>query len=110
MFRILAQSNPAATTLTDIYTVPKGAQTFVERIYVANRSGGAVAFRVAVARNQETDNSKQYLYYDKSCAANDSVILENITLLAQDIIRVYVASQNISFNVFGEETVIATST
>lgn len=103
MFRILGQSNPAATTLTNVYTVPKGAMTFVRRIYVANRSSGSVAFRLSVARNLAADSAEQYLYYDKSCPANDTIILENITLLAQDIVRAYAASQNLSFNVFGEE-------
>lgn len=107
MIRLLSQSNPSATSLTDIYITPHGVATFVERIYVANRSGGAVAFRLSVARNGAADSNEQYLYYGKSCPANDTVVLENITLRAGDIIRGYVASQEISFNIFGDERSIA---
>jgi len=37
-YKVLAQSNPAATTNTDIYTVPSATETVISSIIIANQS------------------------------------------------------------------------
>jgi hypothetical protein len=50
-------------------------------------------------------DDKQYLYYDKSVAANDSLtIVIGITLNQDDVLKVYTSAVDMSFNVFGCET------
>ena len=52
-----------------------------------------------------TADDKQYLYYDKSVAANDSLaIVIGITLNQTDVLKVYTSAVDMSFNVFGCET------
>lgn len=99
--RVLGQVALAATTLTNVYACPSYAE--ISSIVVCNRKAGAVAVRISVAVAGVADTNKQYLYYDKSVGANDSIIIENITLGIGDIIRAYAAEAEISINVFGEE-------
>lgn len=102
--KVLAQSAPSATTLTDIYTVPALTQAVVSSISICNRSASDVAVRLSVAVAGEADATKQYIYYDLEIPANDNLSRESgVTLGAGDVIRAYVASANISINIFGVE-------
>ena len=103
-YKILGQSNPSATTLTDIYTVPGATQTVGSRIVVCNRSATPTAFRISVAVGGAADNNKQYLAYDAPIGANEIVPLTiGPTLDATDVVRVYATLATLSFNLFGNE-------
>jgi hypothetical protein len=103
-YKVLGQAALAATTLTDVYTVPAATSAIVSTIFLANRSAGSVAVRVAVAVAGAGDDSKQYLVYDQAVPANETLsITAGITLAATDVVRAYAASANISVNVFGTE-------
>ncbi len=79
--KVLGQSDPAATTVTTLYTVPDKTMTTVSSIVAANRTGSAITFRLSVHVEGASADDKQYLYYDKSIAANDSLtIVIGITL------------------------------
>ena len=80
-------------------------QTTISSIVAANRTGSAITFRLSVHVGGATANDKQYLYYDKSVAANDSLaIVIGITLNQTDVLKVYTSAVDMSFNVFGCET------
>ena len=103
--KVLGQLDPSATTITTLYTVPDMAQTTVSSIVVANRIGSAITFRLSVHVAGASADDKQYLYYDKSVAANDSLtIVIGITLNQADVVKVYTSASNMSFNMFGCET------
>lgn len=103
-FKVLAQSNPAATTLTDAYTVPASTSAVVSTITVANRSATATAFRVSVAIAAAVDNAKQYIAYDVPIGGNETVTLTlGISLATTDVVRVYATLATLSFNIFGVE-------
>jgi len=103
--KILGQSDPAATTVTTLYTVPDKTMTTVSSIVAANRTGSAITFRLSVHVEGASADDKQYLYYDKSVAANDSLtIVIGITLNQTDVVKVYTSAVNMSFNMFGCET------
>jgi hypothetical protein len=102
--KVLGQSNPLATTLTDIYTVPASTSTTTSSLIVCNRSGVATSFRVSVAVAGAADDNKQYLYYDLAISGNDTFAAQlGITLAATDKIRVYATLATLSFNLFGVE-------
>jgi hypothetical protein len=102
--RILGQSAPSATTLTDVYTVASGKQATVSSVTVANRAATATTFRLSVASAGEADALKHYLYYDVPLPANDSFTATiGITLAATDKLRIYVGAANVSVNCFGAE-------
>ena len=103
--KVLGQLDPSATTITVLYTVPDMTQTTISSIMAANRTGSAITFRLSVHVAGAGADDKQYLYYDKSVAANDSLtIVIGITLNQTDVLKVYASAVDMSFNVFGCET------
>ena len=103
--KVLGQLDPSATTTTVLYTVPDMTQTTISSIVAANRTGSAITFRLKCSCAGAGADDKQYLYYDKSVAANDSLaIVIGITLNQTDVLKVYTSAVNMSFNVFGCET------
>ena len=105
VLKVLGQLDTAATTVTTLYTVPSETVTTISSIVVANRTGSAITFRLSVHVAGAGADDKQYLYYDKSVAANDSLtIVIGITLNQTDVLKVYASAVDMSFNVFGVET------
>lgn len=104
-YKVLAQSNPAATTLTDIYTVPALTSTTVSSCVICNQSNSVTAtFRISIAVAAAADTAKQYLYYDLTLIPNDTFIATvGITLAASDVLRVYSSTTNLSFSFYGVE-------
>jgi hypothetical protein len=103
-YKILGQVALEATTLTDVYTVPAGKSAVISTVSVCNRSGGAVTARVSLSVAGAADDSEQYIIYDQSIPANDTLLVTaGITLAATDVLRAYAASANITINVFGSE-------
>lgn len=103
-YKVLAQVNPLATTLTDAYTVPGATSTIVSSFTVANRSATGTSFRVSVAIAGAADDNKQYLYYDVAIGGNDTFAgTLGLTLAATDKVRVFATLATLSFNIFGVE-------
>lgn len=103
-YKVLAQSNPAAATLTDAYTVPAATQAIVSTITIANRSNVATSFRISVAIAGAADANPQYIAYDVPIGGNESIALTlGVTLAATDKVRVYATLATLSFNIFGVE-------
>lgn len=103
-YKVLAQSAPAATTNTDVYTVGAGKSAVVSTIVIANRSTSVATFRLAVRVAGASITNAQYLAYDVAVGANDSTTLTlGITLAATDVVTVYGSNANLSVNIFGSE-------
>jgi hypothetical protein len=103
-YKVLAQDAPSATSNTDIYTVGAGVQTIVSTITVCNRSSSATTYRIAIRPNAESLANKHYIAYDVALAANDTTAITiGATLDASDVITVYAATADTSFNIFGSE-------
>jgi hypothetical protein len=103
-YKILGQSAPAATTETDLYTVPAATETIVSTIVVANRSATGATFRISVSDNGAATANKDYLAYDLPLLGyGQYTATVGITINATDKIRVYASTANVSFNAFGTE-------
>ena len=103
-YKVLGQSAPAATTATNIYTVPASTETVISTIIIANRAASAGTFRLSVRPDGATQTDAMYCAYDVPIAANDSTTLTlGITLDAADVITLYCSSADMSVNVFGTE-------
>ena len=103
-YKVLAQSAPSATTNTDVYTVGSGKSAVVSTITVCNRSASAVTYRIAIRVAGATIANEDYIAYDATVPANDTISLTfGITLAATDVVTVYASTANLSFNVFGSE-------
>jgi glucose-6-phosphate dehydrogenase assembly protein OpcA len=104
-YKVLGQENPAASTLTTLYTVPASKSAVLSTITVANLTGVANTFRIAIRPAGASIVNKHYIAYDIALAASDSTTLTlGITLATTDVVSVYGgASSNISFSAFGSE-------
>ena len=103
-YKVLGQSNPAATTATTLYTVPAATETVVSTIVIANLTATAATFRIAIRPNGATLANSQYIAYDITVGASDSTALTlGITIDATDIITVYASTANLTFTAFGSE-------
>lgn len=99
---VLGQVNPAATTLTTLYTVPAATQTVVSSIVVCNQAASDATFRISIQVAAAADNAKQYLYFDTTVPANDTFTATvGLTLGATDVIKVYASTTTLSFSAFG---------
>jgi hypothetical protein len=105
IIKVLGQLDTAATTETTLYTVPNLAQTTVSSFVACNRTGSAITFRLRVNVAGASNDDKQFLYYDKSVAANSTfTAVIGICLGQKDVLKVYASAVNMSFNIFGVET------
>lgn len=103
-FKVLAQSNPSAATLTDAYTVPGATDTVVSSVIVCNRSSTATSFRISIAVAGAANSNEQYLAFDTAIAGNDvHEFTVGVTLNTTDVVRVYATLATLSFNIFGVE-------
>lgn len=103
-YKVLGQSAPSATTETALYTCPAATETVVSTITVCNRGTASATYRIYVAPNGAATANAQYLVYDASIAAKETVALTlGITVDASDVIRVYASSADLSINAFGTE-------
>jgi hypothetical protein len=103
-YKVLGQSNPAATTATTLYTVPAATQAIVSTITVCNQTSTAGTYRIAVRVAGAALAAAQYLAYDVSLPGNatDTLTL-GVTLGATDVVTIYASAATFSFNAFGSE-------
>ena len=103
-YKVLGQSNPAATTNTNLYTVPSATQTIVSSITICNQTASAATYRIAVRPAGAAVAAQHWIVYGATVAASDTTILTvGLTLGATDIITVYASSANLSFSAYGSE-------
>ena len=102
-YRVLGQSNPAATTLTTFYTVPAATSAVVSSITVCNL-GVSTTYRIAVRPAGASIANSHYIVYDASLNAGDSVFLTlGLTLAATDVVSVFAGTANVAFQLHGSE-------
>lgn len=101
--KVLGQSKPNATTLTDAYTA--AATAMVSSIVACNQSSTPTLIRLAIAVAGAADTAKQYIAYDLPIGGNQTLTFTlGIALANADVVRVYNTLATVSFNIFGIET------
>jgi glucose-6-phosphate dehydrogenase assembly protein OpcA len=103
-YKVLGQSNPAATTLTTLYTVPSATEAVVSSIVIANLTSSAATFRIAIRPDGASITNSHYIAYDITVGASDSTVLTlGLTLNAADVISVYASTTSLTFSAYGSE-------
>ncbi len=103
-YKVLGQSNPAATTLTTLYTAPAATSAVCSTLTICNQATSPATYRVAVRVAGAGITAKQYLIYDANIVGNDTIALTlGITLATTDVVSVYSSSATMSFNLSGSE-------
>lgn len=103
-YKVLAQSNPSANTLTTAYTVPSSTSTVVSTVVITNFGPSPASYRIAVRPAGASITQPMYIAYDITVPALDSTALTlGITLATTDVVSVYSSSGLVNFNIFGSE-------
>lgn len=106
-YKVLGQSNPAATTETQLYLVPTATSTVVSSLVICNETASAATYRIAVVKSGGSVSpaaASNWIVYGATVAASDSSILTvGLTLATGDQIRVYASTANLAFSAFGSE-------
>ena len=103
-YKVLGQSNPAATTLTSLYTVPASTSAVVSSMTITNLGGSSATYRIAVRPAGASIANQHYLAYDISIATLDTMTLTlGLTLATTDVISVYASTATMSFAAYGSE-------
>jgi glucose-6-phosphate dehydrogenase assembly protein OpcA len=104
VYKVLGQSNPAATTATALYTVPASTSAILSTVTVCNQAASADSFRIAIRPAGATLAAQHYVAYDVAIAANDTTCLTlGLTLATTDVVTVYSGTATMSFAAFGSE-------
>jgi hypothetical protein len=104
-YKVLGQSAPAATILSDLYIVPSNTETVISSLVVANRSTTASdRYRIAISPDGATLSNQQYIAYDVILPPADSITLAlGLTVNSTDRVIVYSLNGQASFSLFGME-------
>lgn len=104
-YKVLGQSNPAATTESTLYTVPAATEAVVSTVAIANQTATAATYRIAVRPSADTTTAaKHWIVYGATVPASDSIFLTlGVTLATGDKIQIYGSTANLSFSAFGSE-------
>lgn len=105
---VMQGADPAATTNTNLYTVPTNAQLRIHTLSACNRSGSAVTIRIGfdiAGAGTDTPAANEWLYYDLSVPANDTIMLDaslGMVISESTDIVVFASAQQIAFLLTGE--------
>ena len=103
-YKILGQVADASANDVELYLVPSSTEAIVSTIIVANREAAANTFRIATKSDNSAVANTDYIAYDTSIAANDSITLTlGITLQAAAEISVGASDANVTFQAYGTE-------
>ncbi len=109
LYTTSANRNPAAATLTALYTVPVSTTTMLSRIIIANRSATPTTFRIALLPSGVAVGSvanEHYIAYDIPIGANDSINFPIGAGLETGVtIACYATLATLSFNPAGIEII-----
>lgn len=103
-YKVLGQLQPAANTVSTLYTVPAANQAVASTLVMCNTGSVDATVRVAVRPNGDTLDPKHYIVYNSTLPSYDSQFLTiGLALDGTDVVSVYASTANVSFNLFGSE-------
>tara|TARA_Y100000114_G_C11605166_1_gene252400 strand:+ start:134 stop:463 length:330 start_codon:yes stop_codon:yes gene_type:complete len=103
-YKILGQVADASANDVELYLVPASTSAIVSSITVCNREAATNTFRISTKTDNSSVANTDYIAYDTSIAANDTVTLTlGITLQAGAEISVGASDANVTFQAFGTQ-------
>jgi len=101
--KILGQSKPAATNVTDLYTVPANTQAEANLFICNQNSSASDKYRVALRLGGEALDVKQYIAYDNEIQSGSTIIFSGLALNGGDVVTIRSLNGDVSFNLVGLE-------
>lgn len=103
-YKVLGQSNPTASTDTDVYTVPATTETVLSTITVCNLDTANATVSLAVRPAGATITNQHYFVKDATITGNETYGLTfGITMATTDVLTVNASTANVAVSVFGTE-------
>lgn len=103
-YKILGQVADASANDVELYLVGSGKEAVVSTIVICNREAAANTFRVATKTDNSAVANTDYVAYDSSINANDTITLTlGVTLQAGAEISVGASDANVTFQAYGTE-------
>jgi hypothetical protein len=101
--KILAQANPAAATLTTLFTGPAAIFGRIEQLFICNRGAAGITVRVSLAPGGAVDALIQYILYDTAIPANAYLNFPDLDVPYEpgDVMRVYTNLATATFTIWG---------
>ena len=104
VYKVLGQSNPSASTNTDLYTCGSANGAVCSTLVICNQASSAATFNIAVRPAGASILAKHYLSYQNQIQANDTITLTiGMTLANTDVVTINANTATCSFNLFGSE-------
>ena len=102
-YKVLGQVEPAAATLTTLYTVPALTSAVCSTLSICNK-GVSTQVRLAVRPAGAAIADTHYVVYNADISANDTLFFTlGITLATTDVVSIYAGTADVTFNLFGAE-------
>jgi len=103
-YKILGQVADASANDVELYLVPASTEAIVSTIIVSNREAASNTFRIATKTDNSAVADTDYIAYDATVGANDSITLTlGITLQTGAEISVGASDTNVTFQAYGTE-------
>lgn len=103
-YKILGQVADASANDVELYLVPASTEAIVSTIIVTNREAAANTFRIATKSDNSAVATTDYVAFDTSIAANDTITLTlGITLQTGAEISVGASDANVTFQAYGTQ-------
>ena len=103
-YKILGQVADASANDVELYLVPASTEAIVSTIVVCNRENAANTFRIATKTDNSGVANTDYVAYDSTIGANDTITLTlGVTLQAAAELSVGASDANVTFQAYGTE-------
>lgn len=98
------QGTAGVTTYATLYEVPAAAEAIVSTIVVCNTANAPATYRIGLDDTAGTPGASEWLVYDATVPANDSIFLTiGASLNAGKFIRVSSSANTVTFTAFISE-------
>lgn len=98
------QGTASVSTYATLYQCPADTEAVVSTIIICNTDSSAATYRIGLDTEAGTPSSSEWLVYDTSVAANDTICLTlGVCLDAGKYIRVSSSANTVTFSAFVSE-------
>ena len=98
------QGTASTGTYATLYNVPSATEAIISTIVICNTAGSSATYRIGLDDTAGTPGASEWLVYDATVAANDTVALTlGVCLDAGKYIRVSSSANTVTFSAFVSE-------
>lgn len=98
------QGTAGTGTYATLYTTPSATEAIISSIVICNTDSSSAQYRIGLDATEGTPGASEWLVYDATIAANDTVCLTlGVTMDASKYLRVSSSANTVTFSAFLSE-------